>query len=108
MATNAETAHRGFINHPLAAVRRVSTPSNSSAAAAAANERVRAPPKEGQCTHLTTTRLFTKDFRCVCCCREGSFGWLYRCTQDRDNLLEDEIERGYVVSTSLGFMKASP
>jgi hypothetical protein len=48
-----------------------------------------------QCTHLTMTRLY--GIRCQVCLREGSFGWVYRCTQDREVLLEDEMERGVEV-----------
>jgi hypothetical protein len=46
-----------------------------------------------QCTHLTMTRLYGRDILCQVCLREGSFGWVYRCTQDRELLLEDEMER---------------
>lgn len=52
----------------------------------------------GQCTHLTTTRLYTEDFRCALCLRVGSFGWLYRCTQDRELLLDEDMENGFEVS----------
>ena len=57
-----------------------------------------------QCTHLTTTRLFTKEFRCGICFREGSFGWVWRCTQDRELMLEDDLDHGHAVS----FTKISP
>ncbi|CZT01079.1 uncharacterized protein RAG0_08885 [Rhynchosporium agropyri] len=50
----------------------------------------------GQCTHLTTTRLYTTDFRCAFCFRLGSFGWVYRCTQDRELLLDEDIQHGLV------------
>jgi hypothetical protein len=53
----------------------------------------------GQCTHLTMTRLYTTEFRCSLCLRVGSMGWIYRCTQDRDLLIEDDMERGNEVST---------
>jgi hypothetical protein len=52
----------------------------------------------GQCTHLTMTRLYTTEFRCSLCLRVGSMGWIYRCTQDRDLLIEDDMERGNQVS----------
>jgi hypothetical protein len=52
----------------------------------------------GQCTHLTMTRLYTKEFRCVLCLRTGSMGWVYRCSQDRELLIEDDMERGNEVS----------
>jgi hypothetical protein len=51
----------------------------------------------GQCTHLTMTRVYGGEMRCQMCLREGSFGWVYRCTQDRELLLEDEMERGIEV-----------
>ena len=50
-----------------------------------------------QCTHLTMTRLYGRDIRCQVCLRQGSFGWVYRCTQDREVLLEDEMDRGLEV-----------
>jgi hypothetical protein len=46
--------------------------------------------RNGTCTHLTMTRLYTKDFRCVMCLRTSSMGWLWRCTQDRDLMLEED------------------
>jgi hypothetical protein len=52
----------------------------------------------GQCTHLTMTRLYTTEFRCSMCFRAGSMGWVYRCTQDRELVLEDDMERGDEVS----------
>ncbi|PQE15712.1 flagellar motor protein [Rutstroemia sp. NJR-2017a BBW] len=51
--------------------------------------------RHAQCTHVTTTRLYTKEFRCAICYREGSFGWLYRCTQDRELMLDEHMEKGY-------------
>ncbi|EKD19993.1 uncharacterized protein L3040_002329 [Drepanopeziza brunnea f. sp. 'multigermtubi'] len=48
----------------------------------------------GSCTHLTCTRIFTQEFRCAVCVRRGSLGWIYRCTQDRELLLERDIEAG--------------
>ncbi len=53
----------------------------------------------GQCTHLTMTRLYTTEFRCSLCLRVGSMGWIYRCTQDRNLLIEDDMERGNEVRT---------
>jgi hypothetical protein len=47
----------------------------------------------GQCTHLTMTRLYTNEYRCSICLRIGSMGWVYRCTQDRELLLEENMER---------------
>ncbi|KAK0128547.1 hypothetical protein ONS95_000513 [Cadophora gregata] len=60
----------------------------------AISPRTRKNGGNGQCTHITTTRLYTEDFRCAQCLNLGSFGWLYRCTQDRELLLEEDIERG--------------
>ena len=56
-------------------------------------------PKNAQCTHLTMTRLYTSEFRCGVCFRPASMGWVYRCTQDRELLIEEEIEHGEPVST---------
>jgi hypothetical protein len=47
----------------------------------------------GQCTHLTMTRLYTAEYRCSICLRIGSMGWVYICTQDRELLLEEDMER---------------
>jgi hypothetical protein len=57
----------------------------------------RTAPKYPSCTHLTMTRLYTSEFRCAVCFQEGSLGWLYRCTQDRELMLEDDVDRGFVV-----------
>lgn len=53
----------------------------------------------GQCTHLTMTRLYTTEYRCSICLRIGSMGWVYRCTQDRELLIEEDMERGNEVSS---------
>ncbi|KAK8017221.1 hypothetical protein PG991_008297 [Apiospora marii] len=42
------------------------------------------------CTHMTMTRLY-----------EPNFGWLYRCTQDREFMIEDLMEKGLPVSFDL-------
>jgi hypothetical protein len=61
----------------------------------------------GACTHLTMTRLYTTEFRCSLCLRVGSMGWVYRCTQDRELLLEDDMERGNGVSPTKCFVTDS-
>ncbi|KAE9370370.1 hypothetical protein N431DRAFT_509478 [Stipitochalara longipes BDJ] len=48
----------------------------------------------GACTHLTMTRLYTNEYRCSMCLRIGSMGWIYRCTQDRELLIEEDMEHG--------------
>lgn len=50
----------------------------------------RVASRNGTCTHLTMTRLYTDEFRCLICLRMSSMGWVWRCTQDRDMMLEDE------------------
>ncbi|TVY75608.1 hypothetical protein LSUE1_G006293 [Lachnellula suecica] len=68
----------------------------SPAAAAAISTRVRAVyPKHHQCTHHIVTRLYTKEHRCMICYETGQFGWLYRCAQDRELLLDDDWETGF-------------
>ncbi|ROT42067.1 hypothetical protein SODALDRAFT_347154 [Sodiomyces alkalinus F11] len=39
------------------------------------------------CTHTTMTRIYSIDLRCDSCHQVGAFGWLYRCTQDREELI---------------------
>jgi len=55
-------------------------------------------PKNGQCTHLTMTRMYSTEYRCMLCGHHSSNGWLFRCIQDRELMLEDDLERGYAVS----------
>ncbi|KAG9236601.1 hypothetical protein BJ875DRAFT_541200 [Amylocarpus encephaloides] len=55
-----------------------------------------------QCTHITMTRIFTKEFRCCVCHQLGPFGWLYRCTQDRELMIEDDVDQGYLTMDDLG------
>ena len=43
------------------------------------------------------TRLYSTEFRCQLCLKEGAFGWIYRCTQDVELAIEDDMERGVVV-----------
>ena len=54
--------------------------------------------KRGACTHITMTRLWTTEFQCPTCLQQGSFGWLYRCTQDRELLIENDMDFGREVS----------
>lgn len=46
--------------------------------------------RNGTCTHITMTRLYTDEFRCLICLKISPMGWVWRCTQDRDTMLEDE------------------
>ena len=55
-------------------------------------------PKHHQCTHHIMTRLYTTEFHCSLCSEAGQFGWVYRCAQDRELLMDDEWERGFPVS----------
>lgn len=68
----------------------------------------RTPPRQpatmayrhAQCTHLTMVRLYTKELRCSVCLRVSSMGWLYRCSQDRELMMEQGAELGLLVSAS--------
>ncbi|KAI8717791.1 hypothetical protein NCS52_00856100 [Fusarium sp. LHS14.1] len=40
------------------------------------------------CTHTTMTRVYEKDSVCCSCRRSGQFGWLYRCTQDIEQIID--------------------
>ncbi|PHH77016.1 hypothetical protein CDD80_1003 [Ophiocordyceps camponoti-rufipedis] len=53
---------------------------------------------EPQCTHLTMTRLYDPCLLCLICRRPGPNGWLYFCTQDREDLIEHAVCRGEVAS----------
>ncbi|KAF4591459.1 hypothetical protein GQ602_001758 [Ophiocordyceps camponoti-floridani] len=53
---------------------------------------------EPQCTHLTMTRLYDPCLLCLICRRPGPNGWLYLCTQDREDLIEHAVCRGEVAS----------
>lgn len=55
------------------------------------------PKFQPQCSHLTMTRLYGTDFLCESCHRPGPFGWVYRCTQDREELIEEAVARGFTV-----------
>ncbi|KAI9158922.1 hypothetical protein HJFPF1_06925 [Paramyrothecium foliicola] len=52
------------------------------------------PVFEPQCTHLSMTRLYDPDAACLHCRRPGPFGWVYQCTQDREEVLEQAAARG--------------
>ncbi|KAK1769055.1 hypothetical protein QBC33DRAFT_339582 [Phialemonium atrogriseum] len=57
----------------------------------------RPPPTRGwkpRCGHISMTRLYHTPFRCQNCQNRGVFGWLYRCTQDREVILRDMKSRG--------------
>ncbi|KAK7213328.1 hypothetical protein V2G26_020506 [Clonostachys chloroleuca] len=46
------------------------------------------------CTHLTMTRLHGFEFVCDACRRPGPYGWVYRCTQDREVMIESAVAAG--------------
>ncbi|KAB5570852.1 hypothetical protein GE09DRAFT_1055628 [Coniochaeta sp. 2T2.1] len=48
-----------------------------------------------RCGHLMMTRVYDLNFRCERCNRHGSFGWLYRCTEHREPLIEDINRLGF-------------
>nr|XP_036583754.1 uncharacterized protein CTRU02_06393 [Colletotrichum truncatum]KAF6792897.1 hypothetical protein CTRU02_06393 [Colletotrichum truncatum] len=43
------------------------------------------------CTHVTMVRVYSYVLRCDSCDNYGPFGWLYRCSQDREEILRDSI-----------------
>ena len=49
---------------------------------------------EPQCTHLTMTRIYGSGLLCKACQQPGPNGWIYACTQDREDLIEHAICRG--------------
>lgn len=46
------------------------------------------------CTHTKMVRVYSVGMRCDICQRHGPFGWLYRCTEDREELLRHAISAG--------------
>ncbi|RDA86254.1 hypothetical protein CP532_5111 [Ophiocordyceps camponoti-leonardi (nom. inval.)] len=53
---------------------------------------------EPQCTHITMTRIYDPSLLCLNCRCPGPAGWLYQCTQDREELIEHAVSRGEVAS----------
>ncbi|PHH82873.1 hypothetical protein CDD82_4511 [Ophiocordyceps australis] len=49
---------------------------------------------EPQCTHLTMARVYDPLLLCLACHRPGPNGWVYCCTQDREDMIEHAICRG--------------
>jgi hypothetical protein len=52
---------------------------------------------EPQCSHLRMTRLYDEEILCVSCQLPGPCGWLYKCTQDREDMIEAAVARGEAV-----------
>lgn len=46
------------------------------------------------CTHVTMVRVYSYILRCDSCGNSGPFGWLYRCSQDQEEILRDSICSG--------------
>ncbi|KAK1983896.1 hypothetical protein LZ30DRAFT_587409 [Colletotrichum cereale] len=46
------------------------------------------------CTHVTMVRVYSYILRCDSCGNYGPFGWLYRCSQDKEEILRDSIISG--------------
>ncbi|KFY23904.1 hypothetical protein V493_05568 [Pseudogymnoascus sp. VKM F-4281 (FW-2241)] len=46
--------------------------------------------REMMCTHITMVRMYSSDLRCSLCLQPGSFGWVYRCSQDRELMIEND------------------
>ncbi|WDK15123.1 hypothetical protein CGRA01v4_06404 [Colletotrichum graminicola] len=46
------------------------------------------------CTHVTMVRVYSYILRCDSCGNYGPFGWLYRCSQDQEEILRDSILSG--------------
>lgn len=55
-------------------------------------------PFRPKCGHITMARIYHVGFRCERCNRHGQFGWLYRCTEHRELILDDMNRHGVKVS----------
>lgn len=64
------------------------------------------PVFEPQCTHLTMARVYDPALLCIACYHPGPTGWLYQCTQDREELIEHTISRGRPVCKMDTFTQA--
>ncbi|KAK7436063.1 hypothetical protein Landi51_12708 [Colletotrichum acutatum] len=52
----------------------------------------------GACTHVTMVRVYSYILRCDSCGNYGHFGWLYRCSQDQEEILRNCISNGEEVT----------
>ncbi|KAK1634716.1 hypothetical protein BDP81DRAFT_482477 [Colletotrichum phormii] len=52
----------------------------------------------GACTHVTMVRVYSYILRCDSCGNYGHFGWLYRCSQDQEEILRNSISNGEEVT----------
>lgn len=57
----------------------------------------RRPTFKPQCTHISMSRFYGPDLICDYCRRPGQFGWVYRCSQDREEVIDLALSRGYPV-----------
>lgn len=53
------------------------------------------------------TRVYGFRFTCDVCRRPGPWGWVYRCTQDRDDMIEHSAKQGYSVRLTFSEEEAS-
>ena len=53
---------------------------------------------EPRCNHSTMARIYHEEFKCDFCRRQSQFGWLYRCTVDKDPLIFGAKSKGVPVS----------
>ncbi|KAK1749374.1 hypothetical protein QBC47DRAFT_395927 [Echria macrotheca] len=56
---------------------------------------------EPQCSHSTMGRLYHSAYKCEGCGRTDHFGWVYRCTMDREALIMGAKENGLPVTFDL-------
>lgn len=85
------TAHRQLRRHIRHIFRTIKMSSRCSSTYA------RRSSFEPQCTHLTMTRVYGPDLVYETCHRTGPFGWVFQCTQDRENSIERALFRGELV-----------
>ncbi|KFY94585.1 hypothetical protein V498_03852 [Pseudogymnoascus sp. VKM F-4517 (FW-2822)] len=52
--------------------------------------------REMMCTHITMVRMYSIDMRCSLCLHPGPFGWVYRCSQDREVMIENNYNENGV------------
>ncbi|KAK4186620.1 hypothetical protein QBC35DRAFT_453098 [Podospora australis] len=67
------------------------------------------PPRlwEPRCNHSTMSTFYQETFKCEWCRKRGEFGWLYRCTLDRDPMLVGAHQMGHCVAYDILGMEFS-
>lgn len=53
------------------------------------------------------TRVYDTSLKCSSCHEHGPFGWLYQCSQDREEMIEEKLVRGRRQSNTTACQEAN-